>query len=374
MINVSRKLKLKMNLQRHSGNRPIDALRTPQVLNYIRQLPVEPMLGEELFPDREVSEMSYRYMVGANNIPVMATVIPFDSPAPVHSREGVQWVEGKIPPIKRKISIDEETMFKLYSPRPGTSEVEDAIAEIYDDVRLMTESVRYRIEYHRLEAITTGKVNIADPESGLRLEADFGLVAAQKPVCDGQGQNSKPWSDPADRTIIADIQRWTREAEQRTGVRPTRALTSQYVLDLMLEDKTIRDMIWNQANSERPITEADLQALLTRMRLPRIAVYEKQARVQLADGKYRTVRFFPENLFVLLPGDKLGDTLYAPTVEALRAVRNNVVNFGEARKIFGEIWETNDPPSHWTMAAALAFPTFPRANEIVIANVDPPQE
>lgn len=345
--------------------RAIDALRTPQVLNYIRQLPTETMMGEELFPDREINEMSYRYMVGANNIPVMASVIPFDSPAPIHSREGVRMVEGKIPPIKRKISLDEETMFKLYSPRPGTSEVEDAVAEIYDDVRLMTESVRYRIEYHRMEALTTGAVDIADPDSGLRLKADFGVESAQKPDLNDKGT---PWDDSAP-TIIADIQKWADEREAATGIRPTRALTSRKVLNLLLADSLIRDMIWNVQDSTRPITEPELQALLNRMGLPRIAVYEKRARVQEINGTYTAKRFFPEDLFVMLPEDSLGETLYAPTVEALRAVRNNVVNFGEARKIYGEVWETNDPPSHWTMAAALAFPSFPRANEIVIARV-----
>jgi len=35
----------------------IDELRAPMLLNYIRKLPVEPYLGDELFPERTVNEL-----------------------------------------------------------------------------------------------------------------------------------------------------------------------------------------------------------------------------------------------------------------------------------------------------------------------------
>lgn len=355
-----------------AGGTVLDRLRTPVVLNYVRSLPVEPYLGDELFPSRTVNELDYKYMVGANNLPVAATVIPFDSEAPVHSRDGLQFVEGRIPAIKRKIRLDEATMFKLWAPRQGTSDVDDAVAEIYDDVKLMTESVRAGIEMLRMRAVTTGKITIIDEETGARLEADYRLEPEQRVVCDGQGGNPHPWSDVANRDILGDIERWLEEAEDRAGVRPERIVLSRKVLNMMLSDAKIRDAVWNQASSTRPITLDDLTELFRRLQFPtQIAVYEKKVRVQAAAGPRSVVRLFPENFFVLLPGDKLGDTLFAPTVESLRKVREGVINFGDAAGIFGEIWETNDPPAHWTMAAALAFPTFPRANEIVIANVDP---
>lgn len=342
------------------------------VLNYVRSLPEEPYLGAELFPAKTVNELTYRYMVGANNLPVAATVIPFDSEAPVHSRDGLQVVEGRIPAIKRKIRLDEETMFKLWAPRQGTTDIDDAIAEIYDDVRLMTESVRAGIELLRMQAITTGKITITDQETGVRLEADYGLVSDQKVVCDGQGGNPKKWSDASSRDILGNLAEWADTVEELSGIRPTRMVISRHVLNLMLSDAAIRDAVWNQANSKRPITREDLVAVLNRLDLPsEIAVYEKKVRVQAANGAYTVTRLFPENYVVLLPPDKLGDTLFAPTVEALRKVRDGVINFGDAAGIYGEIWETNDPPAHWTLAAALVFPTFPRAGEILIANVDP---
>lgn len=350
----------------------LEQLRTPVILNYIRSLPEEPYLGAELFPARTVNELSYRYMVGANNLPVAATVIPFDSEAPVHSRDGVALVEGRIPAMKRKIRIDEETMLKLWMPRAGTTDVDDAIAAIYDDVRLMTESIRAGIERLRMQAITTGKISITDEETGVRLEADYGLVAEQKVVCDGQGGNPAKWSDTSGRDILGNLATWADTVEELSGVRPTRMVMSRHVLNLMLSDAAVRDAVWNTANSKRPITREDLVAVLNRLDLPsEIAVYEKKVRVQAADGTRTVTRLFPETYLVMLPPDKLGDTLFAPTAEALRAVRSGVINFGDAAGIFGEIWETNEPPAHWTKAAALVFPTFPRAGEILIANVDP---
>lgn len=349
-----------------------EKLRPPVVLDYVRRLPVEPYLGTELFPERTVNELAYRYLVGANNLPVAATVIPFDSEAPIHSRDGVQLVEGKIPAMKRKIRLDEETMIKLWMPRQGTTDVDDAIAEIYNDVRLMVESVRAGIERLRMQAITTGKISITDDETGVRLEADYGLVADQKVVCDGQGNNPKPWSNPTGRDILGNLAAWADTVEELCGIRPTRMVMSRHVLNLMLSDAAIRDAVWNTANSKRPITREDLVQVLRRLDLPsEIAVYEKKVRIQAADGTKTIIRLFPETFLVMLPPDKLGDTLFAPTAEALRKVREGVINFGEAAGIFGEIWETNEPPAHWTKAAALVFPTFPRAGEILIADVDP---
>jgi hypothetical protein len=350
----------------------IDALRTPTVINYLRQLPVEATLGEELFPSRDVSELDYKYMVGANNLPVAARVIPFDAEAPVHSRDGVSLVTGSIPPIKRKIRLDERTMQKLYTPRTGTSDVEDAVADIYDDIKLMTESVRTGIEVLRFRAITTGKIEIADDETGVKLTADYGLEAGQLVTCDGTGDNPVIWSNATDRKIMANLQAWADDAETRSGVRPERILMSRRILNIMLEDQTVRDMVWNAASTKRPITEADLIEVLRRMGLPtQIGIYEKKYRSEATAGVRTTTRFLPDNLLIMLPGDKLGDTLFAPTVEALKKVRMGEITFGDAKGVFGEVWETNEPPAHWTKAAALAFPTFPRANEVIIANVLP---
>ncbi len=350
----------------------LEQLRVPTLLDYMRKLPVPEYLGNELFPEKTVNEIEYKYLVGANNLPVAATVIPFDSEAPIHSRDGADLVQGKIPAIKRKARIDEETLLKLYMPRTNTSEFDDAIAEIYDDVRLLNDSVRAGIEILRMRAITTGKIEITDAETGVRLTADYGLDNSQKITCDGQGTNPKKWSDATERKILDNLLAWAGAAEDLSGMWPERMLISRNVLNMMLTDQTIRDSVWNAANTKRPIVQDDLREVLRRNGLPtQIAVYEKKVRVQAANGTYTTVRLFPDNLCVLLPGDKLGDTLLAPTAEALKKVREGIVNFGDAKGIFGEIWETNEPPAHWTKVAALAFPTFPRANEIIIANVDP---
>lgn len=350
----------------------LEQLRVPTLLNYLRQLPSTPYLGDELFPERTVNELEYKYLVGANNLPVAATVIPFDSEAPIHSRDGADIVQGKIPAIKRKARIDEETLLKLFMPRENTNEFDDAIAEIYDDVKLLTESVRAGIELLRMRALTTGKIEITDAETGVRLAADYGLDATQKITCDGKSSRPAAWSDATNRKILDNLLAWAGAVEDLSGIRPERMVISRNVLNYMLADQTIRDSVWNAANTKRPIVQEDLVEVLRRNGLPtQIAVYEKKVRVQAANGTYTTTRLFPDNLCVLLPGDKLGDTLFAPTAEALRQVRAGAVNFGDAKGIFGEVWETNEPPAHWTKVAALAFPTFPRAGEVVIANVDP---
>jgi hypothetical protein len=105
------------------------------------------------------------------------------------------------------------------------------------------------------------------------------------------------------------------------------------------------------------------------MNLPAIVTYDDQYRIQNEDGTYTTLRYVPANAFIMLPGEKLGDQLYSPTVEALRKVREGIINYGDARRIYAEVWEENEPPAHWTKAAALSFPTFPMVDSIFIATV-----
>ena len=343
---------------------PLDAISVPEVLSYVRARTPRRMLGNILFPAKDVDELEWKSVIGANRLPVAAKVVSFDQEASIHSREGFDVMKGAIVPIKRKIRIDEKTMHKLFNPRPRTSEYEDAVREIYDDVETMIVSVETKIEAIRFEAITTGFVVL--DEDGIVQRVDYGFQPAlQTQILGG----SALWSAWNTATPITDIQRWVRSVANRTGVKPSRSLCSTDVLANLLNCNQVSTLVHGTLGAGLPVTETQLQRLLQSMGLPTIATYDDQYRVQNEDGTYTIRRYVPEDLFILLPGDKLGDQLYAPTVEALKKVREGVINYGDARRIFAEVWEENEPPAHWTKAAALSFPTFPMIDSIFIATV-----
>ena len=322
------------------------------------------MLGNVLFPAKDITGLDWKAIIGANRLPVAAKIVAFNQEASIASREGVDIQKGKIPAIKRKISIDEETMQKLYSPRPNTSEFDDAIQEIYNDVENMIIAVETKIEAIRFQAITTGFVTI--DEDGIVQQVNYGFNPALQTQVLGGGAL---WSAAATATPIADMQRWSQSIVTRTGVRPSRSICSGAVLAAIMQTAEVNALVHGTLGAGLPVTEAQLQQLLRTMNLPAIVTYDDQYRIQNENGAYTTLRYVPADAFIMMPGEKLGDQLYSPTVEALKKVREGVINYGDARRVYAEVWEENEPPAHWTKAAALSFPTFPMVDSIFIATV-----
>jgi hypothetical protein len=342
---------------------PLAVVAVPELLSYIRTRPTRKMLGNVLFPAKNISGLSWKAVIGANRLPVAAKIVAFNQEASIASREGVTTQTGRIPGIKRKISLDEETMKALYEPRNKT-ELEATIQEIYNDVENMIIAVETRIEMLKMEIISTGFIDIN--EDGIHQKVNFGFnPLTQTETLVGGAL----WSAAATCTPITDMQRWSRSITVRTGVKPARALTSETQFANLLQSAQVSTLIHGTVGAGMTVTEAQLQALLVSMGLPRIVTYDDQYRVQNEDGTYTQARYIPEDLFIMLPGEKLGDCLYSPTVEALRKVRDGVINEGDAQRIYAEIWEENEPPAHWTKAAALSFPTCPQIDNIFIADV-----
>jgi len=346
------------------AERPIDAVAVPELLSYIRSRTPRRMLGDILFPAKDITGLDWKAVIGANRLPVAAKVVAFNQEASTASREGIEMQAGKIVPIKRKITIDEETMQKLYTPRPNTSELDDAIAEIYNDTENMITAVETKIEAIRWEIISTGRLML--DEDGIVQQVEFGF----NPLTQSQTLvGNALWSATATSTPIADMIRWRNSIVNRTGVRPGRAVTSETNLAWILQSAEVNTLVHGTLGAGLPVTEAQLQQLLQTQGLPPIVTYDDQYRVQNENGTYTQLRYLPEDLFVMMPGTKLGDQLYSPTVEALKKVRKGVINYGDARRIYAEVWEENEPPAHWTKAAALTFPTCPLIDSIFIADV-----
>ena len=329
-----------------------------RVLSYARALPEEGHMGPLFFPVLSTQELNFEYWQDLNLINVSASLQAWNSEAQIGSREGAAKVSGEIPPIKRKIMLDERNMLAL--KREGAGDVDMVRSELYNDIDNMINAVYTRIEALRMTALALG--TIALNENGVILNVNYGVPGAQQDVLAGNDR----WSEAATRDIIGNLQTWTDTVEDATGVRPTRALSSNQVTALMLSDQTIRDMIWGPTNDNRPVTMQEINRLLQTMDLPQIATYNRRYRTQAEDGTFTTQRFFPANRITLLPPTKLGDTLMGPTAEALL---DDEVEAREVSGIYASVYHEGEPPIIWTKAAATAIPTFPAADQVFQAQV-----
>lgn len=318
-------------------------------------------IGNVFFPDQNTNELSYKIVKAAAGLPVAANVHAFNTEAEMASRRGVEFQEGKIPGIKRKISLDEEWMVKLY--RQGLGDLESVRNQIFNDLDDMVDSVYVRIEKNKMDAVANGKITLAD--DGIMADIDYKVPAEHKETLAGENL----WSDLTNANPVENIQTWVNTVKDNVGVEVTRALTSNTVVAKILQNATVRQMILGDNYSKAVITLPQVNQLLASLGLPTIATYDARFQTESkADGSLTTQRFFPEEKFVLLPDGALGEGLLGPTPEAL--LDTNIQQSTGVSGIYAVVYKTgNDPVGIMTKAAATAIPTFPRADEIFQAKV-----
>lgn len=337
----------------------LDMFNVRTVLSYVRTAQPRNYVGPTLFPVNTIQDLTFEYWKDLNRLPVMATVQAYGAETPIASREGIEKVKGEIPPIKRKINLDERYLIAL--KREGLGDMDIVKNAVFNDLDNLLKAVLDRIEAMRLEAICTGKLTLA--ENGVLMVVDYGVPDDHKDTL----TTTDLWSANETATPITDIQGWVDQIVTDTGVKPTRALTSNTVIANLLKVDQVREMIYGTEGTTRAISLSMVNALLASMDLPTIASYDAKTRTEAANGTLTTRRFFDEDKFVLLPPDPVGETLFGPTAEALMSEAGLTVT--ETAGLYAQVYGTQDPPSIWTKVAATAIPTMPMADTIFIADV-----
>jgi len=325
-------------------------------------------LVQELFPERNVLDLSYEYWLGQHERPVMAKFVPYDVEAPLASRVPTgERVQGELPKIARKVRLgDKEQLLYLRISQNAAlpADVRQYIQRIYDDVTAMRDAVLARITKMCLDAISTiGPITV--DEGGVKMNVDFRVPAAHTEVL------ATPWMAP-DADPYEDIRRWVQTIEDDQGFTPTRALTSTPVVRALLSNDKIRELVLGRNFSgqvQRAPTLAEYNAWAEAFGFPQIGVLDARIWVEDEAGNRQLVRLFPADKFVLLPDEPLGHLLWGPTSEALGMVQAGTISAEEAPGIWAGTYRQTDPPAQWTKAAAVAFPTFPAAEKVFIADV-----
>ncbi|NLY79811.1 MAG: major capsid protein [Lysinibacillus sp.] len=328
----------------------LELFKSETVLSYLKERQYPALLGETLFPEVKHDTLDFSYLVGASNLPVIASVHAFDTEAEIGSREAAkQALEAAY--IKRKMQITEKDLIALQFPRTE-GERRYLMGNVFNDIDTLVAGVKARVELMRMEALTTGKVTL--DENGLNMTIDYHVPEEHQETLTG----TDLWTtDTAD--IIGDLERWADALDEK----PTRALTSNKILSLMLRNEKIIGYLYGKDSGRIP-TRQDLNAFLLQHDLPQIAVYDSKFRRQLPDGKYVTERYFGENKFVMFGDGTLGETLYGPTPEESRMIREGA-DVTNVDKVIAMVYEEGkDPITTWTKAAATAIPSFPEANNV----------
>jgi len=333
-----------------------------KLLGYVRNIPEpENWIGNTILPSQTINDLRFEYIKGSYEKPIMASIMAWDAEAPIAGKKGVVTVSGEMPPIKRKIKVEEKELIKFFAPRAGMGDKAQAIDDIYDLVDQMVNACRARMEWLRWQAIATGAVTY--DEGGVIFTVDFGVPASQKETLSGTAR----WSDLDDSDPLGDLERWCEAHVTNTGIRPERALMSLKSRNYLLKNEAIRQII--TSNADVYISPAQLNALLQNFELPQIITYDAKVLTEALAGTKTESRFLPQDVVVLLPAASynIGNLLQGPTAEALALM--NLDSSTKPEGVVVVIYVKEDPPSYWIKAAVTAFPTLPGAELIGIYNV-----
>ena len=312
------------------------------------------MLGEELFPEVKRQSLEFDMLTNGSKTPVFGSVHGFDTESDIGQREAEN-MAIELALIKRKMQLKEKEIIALESPR-NEAERTYLMRNVYADFDALVESIKARVEAMRMELVATGKITLN--ENNLDAAIDFGVPEENQVT-------NVDWS-AADSNPINDMITWKNQLDSAPG----RVLTSTTVLAKILANKNVVNAIFGK-DSTRIASVGELNNYLEQLQLPKIYTYDAKYRKLEANVNYTNHRYFPENAFVMMPGEPLGETIYGPTAEEIRLQRDPSIDIKLVGKILAMMYEEGtDPVSTWEKAVATALPALKCADELFQATIN----
>lgn len=331
----------------------LELFNQKEVLNYLKERKYPAMLGEELFPEVKKQSLEFDMLTEGSRTPVIASVHGFDTESEIGQREAKKKAI-ELALIKRKMQLKEKEIIALESPR-NEAEKNYLMKKVFADIDALVESIKARVEAMRMEVVATGKITLN--ENNLDASIDFGVPETNKAAnVDWSSETSNP---------INDMLTWKNQLDYT----PERVLTSSTVLAKILANKNVVNALFGK-DTTRIASVGELNNYLAQLQLPKIYTYDAKYRKLEANGTYSKHRYFPENAFVMMPGEELGETVYGPTAEEIRLSRDSSIDIELVGKILAMIYEEGkDPVSTWEKAVATALPALKCADELFQATI-----
>ena len=319
--------------------------------------PVENSLAK-ILPNRKIDGIKTQAVRGTRKR-FKAQYRSYNAEAPIGQRGGSMTVtEIKLPALSEKLPIDEETIH-LLSQGASDAQVAAIRDQIFDDVDNLTVSNRNRVEETRGQFLSTAKVTIN--ENGFTDEADFGLPVSHKATA------GTLWG-AAGATPLTNEKAWAKIVRQDSLVRPTRATTSEAVLDVLAKSEQYRVAFWQRDEAFSPTLSLEqVNQVRAANGLPPLNIYDGEVPNAAGTGSQRVLA---ENLFILTT-DTVGETQWGTTAEALELVGSNAVDFAakDAPGLTVVQYRTQDPVAVWTKVSSVVMPVAGDINGLFVGTV-----
>lgn len=320
----------------------------------------QPLLGETLFPIRQVLGTKLEWIKGANNQPVALRPSSYDAKAIRRDRQGIERASTEMPFFKESMYIDERLRQDLNNFANANNQqlVNQVLLNIYNDEANLIDASEVTRERMRMEALTTGTITVSG--NGQSFTYDFGVPADNKKTV------TTAWSN-ASADIIGDITSYV-DAMKAKGVTITRAICNSSVAKCFRTNTAIKNAIYVFAQGTVPVTTARAIDYIYNETGVTFYVYDNV----YVNESGTAVKYVPDDTVVLMPDGDLGYTNMGTTPEESDLMNSlganvSIVDNGVAVTTS----QTVDPVNVETKVSMVSLPSFEQADKIVIVDVTP---
>lgn len=317
-----------------------------------------PYFGESKFPNKKVNGLTLSWIKGANNAPVGLSLSAFDADVLPLKQAEIEKLSTEMPYFKNEYRIDEKTRQEIILLlQSGSESVYTVIDKVFDDASNLMKNAALTREMMRMQMLTTGVVAIS--ANGQSLSYDYKVPTSHKVT------PSVKWDVVATADPIADIDAWIQVIENDTGAKPTEVLINSVTLAKMAKCESVKNAVFANVKTVATPTRKQVATLIEEQIGVTVYAYDKGYTV---DGTFK--KFVPDGTVVLMPEGELGVTGMGTTPEEADLM---IGTDAEVRIVDTGVsittWKEKDPVSVHTKGGMVALPSFPSANEVIIASV-----
>lgn len=330
-----------------------------------------PILWPNFFAWKNTTSISYETIIGDASNAAAASVVSYDSAAPLRTRKEVRKLTGEIPSIRQKFRMTEKDLQDYIQMSAGLNADAKAILNlIYADVKNCAEAPHKRLDAMVLEALSTGLLTLdvtKNPDGMVTEEAvDFGMPAGNNNTV------AVVWSATDKSTVlpITDIMATVTEAAD-AGVVLDRMYMRRSVFNNMRLADEVKDYVtgWKIGANQNTVnlTLELVNQFLGAEGLPRIILVEASIDIE-KDGVTTAYNPWDADNIMFAPAGGMGDMLNGPIVERLFPAKH--VTYAEANRVLIKKWSETDPVHEYTACELNAFPSWKNVDKCFILDTE----
>jgi len=309
----------------------------------------------ELFPAQKQYGLNLKWIKGSRGLPVVLKASAFDAHAIPRGRIGFAQIQSEMPYFKESLYVDEELRQQLLQVIKTNDQVyvDSVMNRVFEDTMRLLRGAAARREQMRTMMLTTGVISMVS--NGQEYPFDYGVSHKTNAI--------KAWSD-SDADPIEDIRIARDTIQEETGEVLTRAMCDGLSWRNLRNNAKIRGTIFAFTPATTGVISDNILKTFIRD--------ETGLEVIVNDHRYNeptgeSVRYVPENTFVMFPSGPLGSTWFGTTPAEADLASSNVANvsivdIGVAITTIGK----PDPVNVETIVSQICLPSLERADSIYI--------